>query len=143
MKKAIYFALIFAAMLSASCASRLPKATIEMSILLERQIDALEKSHIGIINLYFAEKKLQAKTIVDNELYPAWSDDFFAKDIVKKAWNEAVEADSAKRMETFKGIVQIVQKEYNELLREATDPLEKLYVETLAVIREEYQKARN
>jgi hypothetical protein len=142
MKKTIPFAIIFAGILLMSCAPALPKAAVGMSVLLEKQIDALEKSHIKMINLYFEEKKLQAKTIVDNELYPAWLDDFFAKDVVKKGWNEAAEVDSAKRMETFKGFVQIVQKEYNEQLRTATDPLEKLYIESLSVIKEEYQKAR-
>ncbi|MDR2728492.1 MAG: hypothetical protein LBB56_05110 [Chitinispirillales bacterium] len=142
MKKTISFAVIFASIFLASCAPALPKAAAEMSVLLEKQIDALEKSHIKMINLYFEEKKLQAKAVVDNELYPAWLDDFFAKDVVKKGWNEAAEADSAKRMETFKGFVQIVQKEYGELLRAAAEPLEKLYAESLSVIKEEYHKAR-
>ncbi|MDR0307059.1 MAG: hypothetical protein LBI42_09525 [Chitinispirillales bacterium] len=143
MKKPTFFTMILGLLFLASCASTLPKETVKMSVLLEKQIDVLEKNHIDVINLYFVEKKLQTKTFVDNELYPAWLDDFFGKDVVKKGWNEAVEGDSAKRMETFKGIVKIVQNEYNVLLQTAMAPLDKLHVESLEAIREEYQKARS
>jgi len=143
MNKTIYVTTVFAAMLLASCASTLPKETVKLSVLLEKQIDVLEKSHIGVIDVYFKEKKQQAKAIVDDKMYPEWLNDFFAKDAVKKEWGNAAMGDSAQKMETFKAIVEIAQKEYNTLLQAAVEPLEKQHTESLALIREEYQKARN
>jgi hypothetical protein len=143
MKTARFFTvLLFVAILLVACAT-LPKATVEMSVLLEKQIDVLEDNHIKMINLYFEEKKLQAKTVVDNELHPAWLESFFAKDAVKKVWNEAINEDNEeKRMNALKRIVQAVQEEYNELLNSKIEPLETLRIECLIVIQEEYQKAR-
>jgi len=143
MNKTILITTAFAAMLLTSCAPTLPKETVNLSVLLETQIDALEKAHISVINAYFEEKKMQAEAIVDNKMYPEWLDDFFAKDVVKKEWGKAVAGDSAQRMESFKAIVEITQKEYNTILRAAVEPIEKQHTETLALINEEYRKARN
>jgi hypothetical protein len=133
----------FAAMFLTSCAATLPKETVNLSVLLETQIDALEKAHISLINAYFEEKILQAKAIVYNKMYPEWLDDFFAKDVVKKEWSKAVAGDSAQRMESFKAIVEITQKEYNKLLQSAVEPIGQQRTETLTLIHVEYQKARN
>jgi hypothetical protein len=143
MNKTILITIAFAAMLLTSCAPTLPKETVNLSVLLETQIDALEKAHINVIDVYFKEKKTQAKAIVDNKMYPEWLDDFFAKDVVKKEWGKAVAEDSAQRMETFKAIVEIVQKEYNTILQSAIEPIEQQHDNSLALIREEYRKARN
>jgi hypothetical protein len=127
-----------------SCAPTLPKETVNLSVLLEQQIDALEKTQISIIDAYFNEKKRQAREIVDNEAYPMWQDDFFAKDEIKKEWRKAIAKDTgAQSMESLSDILGFVHKEYNAILRLATEPLEKQHDETLALIREEYQKARN
>lgn len=143
MNKTILAATAFAATLLASCASTLPKETVRLSVLLEKQIDVLEKTNIGVTDAYFKEKKLQAKALVDNKMYPEWLNDFFAKDAVKKEWGKTVTEDSAQRIESLKAIVEIVQKEYNTLLQSATEPLEKQHAESLALIHEEYQKTRS
>ncbi|MHB1108398.1 MAG: hypothetical protein ACYCZ2_18735, partial [Lutibacter sp.] len=51
--KLIYLLLV---VVLSSCAS-LPKATVEMSILLEQQITGLEKNHLKMVNLYFEERE--------------------------------------------------------------------------------------
>jgi len=143
MNKTILIATALAAMLLASCASTLPKETLKLSILLEQEIDVLEKAHISVIDAYFNEKILQAEAIVNNKMYPEWLDDFFAKDAVKKEWGKTLSEDGAQRMESLKAIVEIVQREYNTLRRSATEPLEKQHAESAALIREEYRKARD
>lgn len=53
--KSIAISLLFVS-LFVSCAS-LPRATVDLSMLLEKQISALEQSHIKLINKYFEEKQ--------------------------------------------------------------------------------------
>ena len=95
-----------------------------------------------MVNLYFEEKKLQARTLVDNE-WSVWLESFFAQDVVKKTWNEAINEENAEqKMNALKNIVQVVHGEYNELLRSTMEPLETLHIECVTVIQEEYQKAK-
>jgi hypothetical protein len=137
-----YIAILVIATLLTSCAT-LPKAAVEMSVLLEKQIDILENNHISMINNYFEEKKLHAKTIIDKKWYPLFLEDFFKKDVVKEIWDEAIKSDdSEERIEAFKDVVQVVQEKYNETLNSMIEPLEKLRIECLTTVQEEYQKAK-
>jgi hypothetical protein len=115
-----------------------------MSVLLEKQINVIEKHHIDIVNLYFEEKKSHAKAIIDKEWYPLFLEDFFKNNIVKEIWSEAVKTDSIeKRMEALKDLVQVVQEKYNKTLNSTIEPLEKTRIECLTAIQEEYQKAKS
>ena len=128
--------------LFSSCTT-LPKATVEMSILLEKQIIALENNHKMIINEYFEARKQYAREVIDNEWYPLFLENFFKMKDVKEVWEEAVSAtDTKERMETLKDIVQVVQAEYNNMINSVIQPLEKDRIECLTVVQNEYQKAK-
>ena len=140
--KTKYIITLFIAILFTSCAT-LPKATIEMSVLLEKQISVLENNHVDIINLYFEEKKSNAKTTIEKEWYPLFLEEFFKNEIVKEIWDDAVKIDSTeKRMKALKEIVQVIHEKYIEILNSVIEPLEKTHIECLTVIQEEYQKAK-
>lgn len=47
-----YLTILLVFVLFSSCAT-LPKATVEMSVLLEKQLSTLENNHIAITNRYF------------------------------------------------------------------------------------------
>ncbi len=126
-----------------SCAT-LPKATLEMSVLLEKQITALESNHIMIVNKYFEEKKQYAEEIIiEKEWYPAFLNEFFKNEVVKEVWEEAVETNDVEtRMEVLKEIIQVIHEERIEMHDSMIQPLEKMRIECISAIQSEYEKAK-
>jgi prophage DNA circulation protein len=121
----------------------LPKATVEMSVLLEKQIIALETNHISITNKYFEEKKINAKEIIDKVWYPLFLEEFFKNTTVQEVWEEvSVTSDNEKKMETLKEIVQVIQEKYNVMMDSTLLPLEVSRIECITAIQKEYQKAK-
>ncbi|MDR2084889.1 MAG: hypothetical protein LBP67_07835 [Bacteroidales bacterium] len=139
-----YLGILFllAMVLFVSCAT-LPKATVEMSILLEKQITALESNHIMIVNKYFEDKKQYAEEIIEKEWYPAFLDEFFKNEVVKEVWEEAVESNDAEtRMEALKEIIQVIHEKRTEIMDSMIQPLEKTRIECISAIQSEYEKAK-
>ena len=54
--------ILFISAIGMSACASIPHATVELSTLLGKQIDALEQSHVATINAYYTEKE---KTIID------------------------------------------------------------------------------
>jgi len=135
--------LLFIGILFFSSCATLPKATVEMSVLLEKQIIALENNHTMIINKYFEEKKQYAKEIIDKEWYPVFLDEFFKNEVVKEVWDEAIASNDAEnRMEALKEIIQVIHEKHAEMIDSILLPLEKARLECLAAIQNEYEKAK-
>ncbi len=124
------------------CAS-LPKATVEMSNLLERQIDVLQKNNTDIINLYFDEKEKTILTFLDNQWYPAYLDMLFEEEYVQTIWEEAINSvDKRDRMEILKALTQIAQEKYIEQRNILLEPIRQGRKEMQALVISEYQKAK-
>lgn len=124
------------------CAS-LPKATVEMSNLLERQIDVLQKNNIDIINLYFDEKEKTILTFLDNKWYPAYLDMLFEEEYVGTIWEEAINSQDKKdRIEILKALTQIAQEKYIAQKNILLVPIQQGRKEMQMLIINEYQKAK-
>ena len=81
-----------------SCAS-LPRATIDMSMLLDKQISALEQSHIKLIDKYFEQKQYYALSFLDEEWYPKYLENFFGNKDAEEIWDEIINnADKKERI---------------------------------------------
>lgn len=137
--KLIY--LLLAAVLS-SCAS-LPKATVEMSVLLEQQIEGLEKNHLKMVNLYFDERENLALEFLNDEWYPMFLDNFFKEDAVIELWEETVNSKNMlDRTENVKMLTVVIQENYMVMRDSLFIPIQKMKEEMRIAITEEYNKAQ-
>lgn len=134
--------LLFLILGTFGCAS-LPKATVEMSNLLERQIDVLQKNNINIINLYFDEKEQTVLTFLENKWYPTYLDMLFEEEYIKTIWEEAINSlDKKDRMEILKALTQIAQEKYIEQRNILLAPIQQGRKEMQTLVINEYQKAK-
>ena len=139
--KSIAISLLFVS-LFVSCAS-LPRATVDLSMLLEKQISALEQSQIKLINKYFEEKQYHALSFLDNEWYPKYLENFFNDGNAEEIWNEIINnSDKKERISDLQMIVLIIQTEYMAMRDSLLLPLETTRRELLSAVQEEYNTAR-
>lgn len=124
-----------------SCAS-IPKATVDMSALLGRQIDALEQSHISTINAYFEGKEQLAITFLDEVWYRSYLTDLFAAEGTIEFWNEAITEELPLRIESLKSLTNLIHSDYMEQRELLLQPLRKAQSELLAVIKGHYSLAK-
>ena len=139
--KSIAISLLFVPLLM-SCAS-LPGATVDMSILLDKQISALELSHAKLIDKYFEEKQYHVLSFLDNEWYPKYLENFFNDESAEEIWNEIINnSDKKERISDLQIIVSIIQAEYMAMRDSLLLPLETARRELLATVHGEYNTAR-
>ena len=124
-----------------SCAS-LHKATVDMSLLLEKQITVLEKSHLKLVNLYFEERKKTALDFLDNEWYTMYLDEFFKEQTIIDFWDETIKSEATLiRTENMKMITIVIQEEYMKKRESLLTPIQLKKEEMRIVVSEEYKKA--
>lgn len=139
--KSVIFSLLLVSLL-VSCGS-LPRATVDLSMLLEKQIFALEQSHIKLINKHFEEKQYHALSFLDNEWYPKYLENFFNDGDAEDIWNEIINnSDKKERMSDLQMVVSIIQTEYMAMRDSLLLSLETTRIELLSAVQEEYNTAR-
>lgn len=137
--KLIYLLLV---VVLSSCAS-LPKATVEMSILLEQQITGLEKNHLKMVNLYFEERESLALEFLNNEWYPMFLDNFFKEEAVVELWEETVNSKNMlERTGNVKMLTVAIQENYMGMRDSLFIPIQRMREEMRIAIMDEYKKAR-
>jgi hypothetical protein len=125
-----------------SCAS-LPKATVDLSMLLDKQITTLEQSHIKLIDKYFEEKQYHILSFLDNEWYPKYLESFFNNEDAEEIWNEIINnPDKKERISDLQMVVSIIQTEYMTMRDSLLLPLETTQRELLTTVQEEYNVTR-
>lgn len=128
--------------LLSSCAT-LPKATVDMSMLLNKQLQALETNHIQIIDKHFEVKREQSLDFLDNEWYPDYLNRFFSNDEAEEIWNEIVDnPDKKTRISDLQEVVEIIQEKYMAKRDSLLLPLEESHIKALELVRGEYSKAK-
>ncbi len=137
----VIFSLICILIVS-SCGS-LPKATVDMSLLLEQQLTVLEQSHVRIIDTYFEAKQDYLLSYLDHEWYPEYLKDFLDNEEAEEIWNEIINnPDKKERISDLQMVVSIIQTEYMTVRESLLTPLENTRRELLTAVQEEYAKAR-
>ncbi|MHB1106209.1 MAG: hypothetical protein ACYCZ2_07590 [Lutibacter sp.] len=137
--KLIYLLLL---VVLSSCAS-LPKATVEMSVLLEQQITGLEKNHLKMVNLYFEERESLALEFLNNEWYPMFLDNFFKEEAVVELWEETVNSkNTLERTGNVKMLTVAIQENYMGMRDSLFIPIQRMREEMRIAIMDEYKKAR-
>lgn len=126
-----------------SCAS-LPKEAVEMTLLLDKQLDALQQSHLDIVELYCSEREKRAISFLDNEWYSTYLNNLFEKDYVEDIWQQIVDSqDKQERMLMIKALTQVSQEEYNAQKVILMAPITESRTELRKIILSEYQKAKD
>ena len=113
-----------------SCAS-IPRATVDMSMMLGQQINALEQGHIATINAYYKEKEQSAILFLDEVWYHRYLTDLFAESETTEFWNEVL-----------KVLTDLIQSDYMEERASLLTPLEDGREKLLGTVREHYAIAR-
>lgn len=140
MKKLIWIILLAATF--CSCAT-LPRETVEMSLMLDKQLDALQQSHLDMTELYCNEKEKRVITFLDEEWYPAYINNLFNEKYVKDAWQEVIDSqDVLERMSILKILTQVSMEDYNSQKSIMMGPIIESRTELRKIILAEYQKAK-
>lgn len=124
-----------------SCAS-IPRATVDMSMMLGQQINALEQGHIATINAYYKEKEQSAILFLDEVWYHRYLTDLFAESETIEFWNEVLVEELPRRIESLKVLTDLIQSDYMEERASLLTPLEDGKEKLLGTIREHYAVAR-
>lgn len=141
MKKTV--CILFIVAIFCSCAT-LPKETVEMSLMLDQQLTALQESHLDIAELYCLEKEKEAISLLDNEWYPAYLNKLFDTEYVSEVWQDIVNSQNkSERMAMIKAITQISQEDYKVEKDNLMRPIIESRAELRKVILSEYQKAKD
>lgn len=141
MKSKLIYLLLLVVVLS-SCAS-LPKATVEMSVLLEQQITGLEKNHLKMVNLYFDERENLASEFLNDKWYPMFLDNFFKEEAVVELWEETVNSkNTLERTGNVKMLTVAIQENYMGMRDSLFIPIQRMREEMRIAIMDEYKKAR-
>lgn len=124
-----------------ACAS-IPRATVELSTLLGKQIDVLEQSHVATINAYYTEKERTIINFIDKTWYPQYLERLFAEPATIEYWNEVLSEELPQRIESLKEFTVMLQKDYSEEKEMLLTPLQDGKKELLAIVQEHYALAR-
>lgn len=125
-----------------SCAI-LPKATVDLSVMLEQQLNALEVSHTQVITDFFTLKREQATYFVNNEWYPLFLNDFFKEDDVVEHWNKIIGAtDNKKKINDVMELTNVIQQHYMQMIDSVITPLYKAEKKLLTEIQNDFQLAK-
>ncbi len=133
--------LIFAIGLS-SCAT-LPKASVDLSVMLEQQISALESTNVEISKLYFELKRENAIQFLDEQWYPCFLDNLFQEEAMTEHWDSILVATNAtQKIVLIKELTEVIQKQYMLMRDSLLNPLNQAEKDWLEFIRQEYQLAK-
>jgi len=136
---------IFRILLIVCCSSCavLPKATLEMSVLMDNQITALEQSHLHLVNLYFDRREKSALDFLNNEWYPFYLNNFLEQETVVTIWNQSLsDSKTVDRVTKMKLITQVTQEAYMQMRDSILEPLTSGRKSMIELIEDEYRKTR-
>jgi len=136
---------IFRILLIVCCSSCavLPKATLEMSVLMDKQITALEQSHLHLVNLYFDRREKSALDFLNNEWYPVYLNNFLEQETVVTIWNQSLsDSKTLDRVTKMKLITQVTQEAYMQMRDSILEPLTSGRKSMIELIEDEYRKTR-
>ena len=138
-------ALIFKFLLIVCCTSCavLPKATVEMSVLMDKQINALEENHLHLVNLYFDQREKSALNFLNKEWYPVYLNNFIQQETVATIWNQSLsDSKTEDRVAKMKLITQVTQEAYMQMRDSLLGPLSLSRKKMIELIGDEYRKTK-
>lgn len=108
--------ILFISAIGMSACASIPHATVELSTLLGKQIDAIEQSHVATINAYYTEKEKTFIDFIDKTWYPQYLERLFAEPTTIEYWNEVLSEELPQRI-----VERIYRDDSGGLLRRKRD----------------------
>lgn len=121
-RKFFYFIIVLIVLLT-GCAS-IPKASVDMSILLEQQLYDLKQANQSLINSVFDAKEQNVIAHIDNKLFLEYLDGLFKDSSIQNIWDKmAASKDHKERLEVIVWLNKNIQKKYKEIKDSLLVPL--------------------
>lgn len=138
------FPLIFLIILICTSCASVPKEAPVLSEQLGAQIQELEDSHLNLVRIYFDNERKQVRKFIDEKWLPAYANNFFENENIRKVWDVIVLSDNkTDRLEFIVRTAPELQKEINNKYQELIDPLDRLEDELTNSIRHKYTNAKS
>lgn len=138
-----YIMIVICLILISGCATIPPEAP-SLSSELGKRISALETANVTLLNRYFAQKRVEVDRFIQEVWLPEFSNEFFQKPFMAKAWNTIVsENDKQQRLQFLMKTGPKLQEAVNNKRIELIQPLDELERRIMRNIKAEYEQARS
>lgn len=118
-----FFYIVAMGILLTGCAS-IPKASVDMSILLEQRLYDLRQANQSLINSVFDVKEQNVIAYIDNKLFLEYLDRLFKDSSIQNTWDEMVASkDYKERLRVIVWLNKNIQKKYKEIKDSLLAPL--------------------
>lgn len=120
-----------------------PSEAPTLSAELGKRIESLEKANIRLLRTFFDQKRTRVDEFIEEEWLPVFSNQFFQKPKMARAWNTVV-AENNKPQRT-KFIIKVgtkLQQEINKKRVELIRPLDELEKRMVNTLKAEYGQAK-
>lgn len=118
-----FFYIVAMGILLTGCAS-IPKASVDMSILLEQRLYDLRQANQSLINSVFDVKEQNVIAYIDNKLFLEFLDGLFKDSSIQNTWDEMVASkDYKERLRVIVWLNKNIQKKYKEIKDSLLAPL--------------------
>ncbi len=125
-----------------SCAS-IPKEAPELSENLGERIEKIELANITLLHKFFEQKRRDVDYFIEREWLPVFSEQFFSRPEIARAWAIIVrEDDNPQRMKFLLKVGTKIQEKLNSKRTELIRPLDELEKSIKTIIITEYDQAK-
>ena len=108
-----------------------------------KRMAAIETANITLLNKFFSQKRREIDRFIEDEWLPEFSNTFFSKKKISKAWNTIViERDKKQRLKFIVKNGAKLQKKINKKRQELMTPLDELERRIIKKIRDEYAQVK-
>jgi hypothetical protein len=112
------------ALIFVSCAT-VPQATVDLSVVLENQLQQLKQANQSIINVAFDAKEQRVIEYVDDVLLPEYLNSLFQNPDIAQIWNDMVDNNNAaERYEVMLWLNKNIQKTHLALRDSLLQPIQ-------------------
>lgn len=133
-----FFYIVAMVILLTGCAS-IPKASVDMSILLEQRLYDLRQANQSLINSVFDVKEQNVIAYIDNKLFLEFLDGLFKDSSIQNTWDEMVASkDYKERLRVIVWLNKNIQKKYKEIKDSLLAPLVEERKHVLKLFNDEF-----
>lgn len=122
-----------------------PKAAPELSASLGTRIEAIQKSHLSLLDAFFNEKRKQVDRFLSEEWLPAYASEVFGDARVQAVWRQVIASDARDedRLKFLMVYGPRIQSVLDQKRRELHGPLDELERTLERRLRDDYAQAKD
>lgn len=132
---------IFITLLLLGCAS-IPRSTVDLSVKLDEQLQALKIANESMINIIFTEKEEAMITYINDVAFPEYLKKLFKDPNIDTIWQEMLASDDMLyRYETTIWLNKNIHKKYLETKESLLEPIQEERKLVMTKFKEEFESA--